>query len=266
MRVVALHGARRLEAGEGEGVDIFLQRHAVLQAERDGDREVVDEGAKRGAFLVHVDEDLADTAVVIFAGSQINLVAADHGLLGVALAAVGHLLALAHHDDALDELLDHLLRDLRRSSRHRFVVEQLDRIVLVLIIADELRVERLGELRAVAVERVGLQRQLPGEEVSGLAILHRGVVRHVDGLGDRTGNEGLRSGHHADVALDREISLADLAAGVGAVEHRIVLGLQMRRAFHGHGAADVDVGSLDLALGEAERGEEVKAGSGDRLR
>ena len=40
-RVVALHDAGRLEAGEGEGLDVFLERHAVLQAERDGDGEIV---------------------------------------------------------------------------------------------------------------------------------------------------------------------------------------------------------------------------------
>src|SRR5439155_24826739 len=35
---------------------LFRSRHAVLQAERDRDGEIVDEGAQRGAFLVHVDE------------------------------------------------------------------------------------------------------------------------------------------------------------------------------------------------------------------
>ena len=37
----------------------------------------------------------------------------------------------------------------------------------------------------------------------------------------------------------------------------------MRRAFDRHGAADVDVGGLDLALGEAEMGEEVEARRGE---
>ena len=46
-RVVALHQARRLEAREGEGLDIFLERHAVLQAERDGDGEVVHQASGR---------------------------------------------------------------------------------------------------------------------------------------------------------------------------------------------------------------------------
>ena len=39
--VVALHGARRLEAGEGEGVDIFLERYAILEAHRHCDGEIV---------------------------------------------------------------------------------------------------------------------------------------------------------------------------------------------------------------------------------
>ena len=94
-RLVALHEAGRLEAGEGEGLDILLERHAVLQAERDGDGEVVHQRAEGGAFLVHVDEDLAEAAVVVLAGAQVDLVAADDGLLRVALAPVGQLLALA---------------------------------------------------------------------------------------------------------------------------------------------------------------------------
>ena len=37
----------------------------------------------------------------------------------------------------------------------------------------------------------------------------------------------------------------------------------MRRAFHRHRAADVDIGGLDLALGEADRGEQVEARRGN---
>src|SRR3546814_1231852 len=74
--VVALDHARRLEPREGEGLDEFLERDAVLQADRDGDGEVVHQAAEGGAFLVHVDEDLAELAVLVFAGAQIDLVAA----------------------------------------------------------------------------------------------------------------------------------------------------------------------------------------------
>ncbi len=37
---------------------------------------------------MHVDEDLAERAVLVLAGAEIDLVAADDGLLGVALAAL----------------------------------------------------------------------------------------------------------------------------------------------------------------------------------
>ena len=138
-------------------------------------------------------------------------------------------------------------------------------VVLVLLVGDQLRGERLRELRAVAVERVRLQGELPGEQVGGLAVLHRRLVRHVDGLGDRARDERLRRRHHADVALDREVALAGAAARVGAVEHRIVLGLQVRRAFDRHRAADMDVRGLDLALGEAQMREQVERGRCDHL-
>ena len=156
------------------------------------------------------------------------------------------------HDDALDDLLDDLFGQRRRARRRGLVEEGLDGVVVVLLVGDELALQRLRQLRAVAVERVGLERELPRQHVGRLAVLDRRVVRHVDGLGDRARDERLRRRHHADVAVDREIALAGAAARVGAVEHGVVLGLQMRRAFDRHGAADVDVGGLDLALGEAE--------------
>ncbi len=110
-RVIALDEARRLEADEGEGLDIFLERHAILQAKRDGDGEIVHERAEGGALLVHVDENLAQAPVLIFAGAQIDLVPADDGLLRIALAAVGQPLALAVTLDPLDYALDDLLGD-----------------------------------------------------------------------------------------------------------------------------------------------------------
>ena len=171
-RVIALHEARRLEAGEGEGVDIFLQRHAILQADRNRDGEIVHQAAEGGAFLVHVDEDLADAAVLIFAGAQIDLVAADHGFLGIALAAVGQLFALAAALDALDDPLDDALGDLRRARRLVLRDESLDRVVLVLVvIGDELRVERLRQFGAVAIERIGLEREAPRQQIGRLAFL-----------------------------------------------------------------------------------------------
>ena len=108
-RVIALHHAGRLELGEGEGLHIFFQRHAVLQAERDGDGEVVHHRTEGSTFLVHVDEDLAEAAVAEFAGAQIDLVAADDRLLGIALAAVRQLFTLA--GDPLDDALDDLFGD-----------------------------------------------------------------------------------------------------------------------------------------------------------
>ncbi len=79
-------------------------------------------------------------AVLVFAGAQIDLVAADHRLLGVALAAVGQLLALAQALDALDHALDDALGD-RGDARRRVLRDQrLDRVVVLVVVLDQLRV------------------------------------------------------------------------------------------------------------------------------
>ncbi len=64
-------------------------------------------------------------------------------------------------------------------------------------------------------------------------------------------DEGLRGGHHADVALDREIALAGAPAWAGAIEDGVMLLLQMRRAFDRHGAADIDVGGVDFGAAKS---------------
>jgi VWFA-related protein len=88
-------------------------------------------------------------------------VPADHGLLRVALAAAGELFALARDGDALDDLFDHALGERRRARRLRLVEERLDRVVFVLVVGDQLRIERLRQLRAVAIKRVRLDREPP---------------------------------------------------------------------------------------------------------
>ena len=134
-----------------------------------------------------------------------------------------------------------------------------DCVVLFDIVGQELRVERLRQLGAVAIERVGLQRHAPGPHVGVLAVLDGRVVRHVDRLGDRAGDEGLGRRHHVDVALDRQVALALAAARVGAIEHRQMLVLEVRCAFQRHGAADMLVGRVDILLREAQMREEVEA-------
>ena len=116
----------------------------------------------------------------------------------------------------------------------------------------------MAELGAIAVERVGLGAEGPGELVGRLAILDACIVGHVDRFGDRAGDEALRCRHHADVALNREEALALLAARVGAVEHHVVLFLEVRRALQRHGSADVIVRGLNLIAAEAEMLEKVK--------
>ena len=121
---------------------------------------------------MHVDEDFAEAPVGIFARVQIDLMAADRRLLNIALAPVGQLLALAHH--LMHHALDDALGDGRR-ARRRIGGDDLlgDFLRLVVGVGDELRGERLRQLGAVAIERVGLQRELPGQEIGRLAILDR---------------------------------------------------------------------------------------------
>ena len=81
------------ETGEHKFFYKLFKRHTVLQADGNRDGEIVHKTAEGGALLVHVDEDLAELAVLVFASVDIDPVPADSGLLDIALAAVGQLAA-----------------------------------------------------------------------------------------------------------------------------------------------------------------------------
>ena len=190
---------------------------------------------------------------------EIDLVAADDRLLGVALAPARHLFA-----PALDELFDDALGSNRGTLVGGLGGGQfggaLFRFVLIFGVGQDLAVERLREFGAVAIERVGFQRLAPGAHVGGLAVLDARLVRHVDRLRDRAGDERLAGRHHVDVGVDREVAAAFATARVGAVEDGQVLVFQVWCALEGHGAANVLVGRLDVGLREAEMGEQVELG------
>ena len=83
----------------------------------------------------------------------------------------------------------------------------------------------MAELAAVAVQRHRLEAQLPAFHVDLFDVLDRGFLREVDRLADRAGEKGLGGRHHPDMAHRGQEALAVLAALVGAVENRQVLGV-----------------------------------------
>src|SRR5262249_14159657 len=74
------------------------------------------------------------------------------------------------------------------------------------------------------------------------------------------GHKGLRRRHHANVGLGGEKALAELAAAVGTIKDRIMLGFQMRRTFDRHCAANVAIGLGDLFARKAQSGQDIEAG------
>ena len=79
----------------------------------------------------------------------------------------------------------------------------------------------------------------------------RGVLGHVDGLGDRAGDERLRGGHHAQVShvVNGARALRRLE---GAIEDGEMLVLDVRRAFDGAGRVDVADDGVGLVVGVAQ--------------
>ena len=94
-RRVAFHDSGRIEACKGECIDEFFERHAVLQADGNGDGKIVHKAAERRTLFVHIDKNFADLSVGIFTGAQIYFVSTHERFLRIAFAAVRQTFALA---------------------------------------------------------------------------------------------------------------------------------------------------------------------------
>ena len=195
------------------------------------------------------------SSVFVLAGAQIDLVAADNGLLGISLAPGWEAVALGNAFD-----MRSIFADFFRDDRCRRGVAGASRPLPPDLHRPTRRTERLAEFGAVAIEGVGLQAETPGQEIRVLAILYRGAVRHVDGFGNRAGNERLRRRHHANVALRGEIPLADPAAqGLAQSKTGRCSSFRYGRAFQGHRAAAIGVRGVDILFRETEMAEQVEA-------
>jgi hypothetical protein len=136
-----------------ELADIVLKRHAVLQAHRNARAEGVHQATYRAAFLGHREEQLARAAVGVEADGDVALVAGDAELVGDAVPRIGQAFAAR------------LLHGGRGGA-----------------VALGARGKGLAFLGAVAVDRQGLEAELPAVEVGLGDVLGRRVARHVHRL------------------------------------------------------------------------------------
>ena len=60
------------------------------------------------------------------------------------------------------------------------------------------------------------------------------------------------------MGVHRQIARAFFAAGIGAIEHAIMLRLQMRCAFQRHRTANMVICRVDLCLGKAQMAQQIK--------
>ena len=235
--------------GEAGGLELHVrvlphvgrQRHAVLQAEADRDREGVHDPGEGRALLRDLDEHLTRPAVVVLADGDVALAVGDPERERARPAPAGQPLTdrLLHDHDLLvgEALLElgHLPGELGRDRGLRFAVALLRRR------------QRLGDLAPVAVDGDRLDAHAPRLDVDLGHLLDRRLLRNVDRLRDRSADERLHGRHHPDVAHRLD---GDVAHRAG--EHRQVLGGDVRRTQQRLVLVDVGDDVSDLVLGVPE--------------
>src|SRR3990172_7894881 len=155
----------------------------------DGGGEGVQHAGERRPLLRHRHEDLPRRAVLVAAGGDVPLVPLDRELVRQRGAGGGQ--PPPHRVGAV-------VRFLLPSST--FLA----------------RAEHLRPLGAVAVDGQRLQPVLPALDVRLLDLLHGGLFREVDCLGDGAGDERLDGANHPDVAqpVDRADAVLRLEGGI----------------------------------------------------
>ena len=91
--IMPLNHAVGLKAVENKSVHIFLKGHTVLEAQRNGNGKTIKQAAESRPFLVHVKKNFTQTAVLVFAGTDKDRMAADFRFLRITHSAVGQGLA-----------------------------------------------------------------------------------------------------------------------------------------------------------------------------
>ncbi len=129
---------------------------------------------------MHIEEYFTDCAVVVFAGTQIYLMAADDRLLGITFAPMWQTVTTGW-PDGFDNTLDDALGDNLRSHRRIGICHRRQIIIL-----QKGCIQGLAEFGTIPIKGVSFQAKSPGKLISGFAILNGGRVRHVDGFRDGT--------------------------------------------------------------------------------
>src|SRR5579872_1080869 len=77
------------EAREDKLVDKFFKRHSILQTDRYGDRETVEQATERSTLFVKVYKDFTKRAVAVLARTQEHRMTGDFSFLSPATTLCG---------------------------------------------------------------------------------------------------------------------------------------------------------------------------------
>ena len=229
------------------------QRDSVLQRDRGGQREAVHQAADGRSFFRHGDEQFAGLAVGIEADGDVALVVPDLELVRDRSALF--LQAVAHGAGRSVHVL--FLETHGRVAR----AHTGGRAFCGLGACGR---QRLRFLAAVAIDGYCFQAELPGLDVGFADVFDRSILREIDRLRDRSGDERLSGGHHAEMS-----HVGDGAGAFGRLEGAIEDGqmvvLDVRRAFDGAGGVDVADDGVGLIMGVAQLEQRRRHGVVDDL-
>lgn len=161
-------------------------------------------------------------------------------------------------NDILEKILEDKISKMKGEGWWRRIDKGLERIILIIVIGNKRRIERLRKIGEIKIKRIWIERKIKRKNIGIIEVIEGWIVRNIDSIGDWKRNEGMWGRNNVDVDLKREIEIEDIEERIGEIEKGIMLLIKERRELKSNREEKMDIGRLDIIIGEEKKRKNLK--------
>lgn len=161
-------------------------------------------------------------------------------------------------NDILEKILEDKISKMKGEGWWRRIDKGLERIILIIVIGNKRRIERLRKIGEIKIKRIWIERKIKRKNIGIIEVIEGWIVRNIDSIGDWKRNEGMWGRNNVDVDLKREIEIEDIEERIGEIEKGIMLLIKERRELKSNREEKMDIGRLDIIIGEEKKRKKLK--------
>lgn len=160
--------------------------------------------------------------------------------------------------EIMNDILEDKISKMKGEGWWRRIDKGLKRIILIIVIGNKRRIERLRKIGEIKIKRIWIERKIKRKNIGIIEVIEGWIVRNIDSFGDWKRNEGMWGRNNVDVDLKREIEIEDIEERIGEIEKGIMLLIKERRELKSNREEKMDIGRLDIIIGEEKKRKNLK--------